>query len=64
VKSKGRTEATIASCRLIGYRVNVCFTSKLIRAIETATICLTKRDDICGALGTNNLVKNVARQHF
>jgi 2,3-bisphosphoglycerate-dependent phosphoglycerate mutase len=28
--------------------VNVCFTSKLIRAIETATICLTECDDICG----------------
>ena len=48
LSERGRAEATIASCRLSGYRVNVCFTSKLIRAIETATICLTERDDICG----------------
>lgn len=48
LSERGRAEATIASCRLSGYRVNVCFTSKLIRAIETATICLTENDDICG----------------
>jgi 2,3-bisphosphoglycerate-dependent phosphoglycerate mutase len=48
LSERGRAEATIAFCRLSGYRVNVCFTSKLIRAIETATICLTERDDICG----------------
>jgi 2,3-bisphosphoglycerate-dependent phosphoglycerate mutase len=48
LSERGRAEATIASCRLSGYRVNVCFTSKLIRAIETATICLTEHDDICG----------------
>jgi 2,3-bisphosphoglycerate-dependent phosphoglycerate mutase len=46
---RGRAEAKIASCRLSGYRVNVYFTSKLIRAIKTATICsamldLVKRD--------------------
>lgn len=44
----GRAEATIASCKLKDYRVNVCFTSKLIRAIETAICILTERDDICG----------------
>ena len=48
LSERGRAEATIASCRLSDYRVNVCFTSKLIRAIETAMICLTERDDICG----------------
>ena len=48
LSERGRAEATIASCRLSNYRVNVCFTSKLIRAIETAMICLTERDDICG----------------
>jgi 2,3-bisphosphoglycerate-dependent phosphoglycerate mutase len=48
LSERGRAEATIASCRLSEYRVNVCFTSKLIRAIETATICLTERDEICG----------------
>jgi 2,3-bisphosphoglycerate-dependent phosphoglycerate mutase len=48
LSERGRAEATIASCRLSDYRVNVCFTSKLIRAIETAMICLTERDEICG----------------
>jgi 2,3-bisphosphoglycerate-dependent phosphoglycerate mutase len=48
LSERGRAEATIASSRLSGYRVNVCFTSKLIRAIETAMICLTERYDICG----------------
>jgi 2,3-bisphosphoglycerate-dependent phosphoglycerate mutase len=48
LSERGRAEATIASCRLSGYRVQVCFTSKLIRAIETAMICLTERDEICG----------------
>jgi len=48
LSERGRAEATIASCRLSNYRVNVCFTSRLIRAIETAMICLTERDDICG----------------
>lgn len=50
LSERGRAEATIASCRLSDYqiRLNVCFTSKLIRAIETAMICLTEREDICG----------------
>jgi 2,3-bisphosphoglycerate-dependent phosphoglycerate mutase len=48
LSERGRAEATIASCRLSNYRVNVCFTSKLVRAIETAMICLTEQDDICG----------------
>jgi 2,3-bisphosphoglycerate-dependent phosphoglycerate mutase len=43
----GRAEATIASCKLRDYRVRVCFTSKLFRAIETAIIILTEVDDIC-----------------
>jgi 2,3-bisphosphoglycerate-dependent phosphoglycerate mutase len=47
LSERGRAEATIASCRLRDYRINVCFTSKLIRAIETAMICLTECDDIC-----------------
>lgn len=47
LSERGRAEATIASCRLRGYRVQVCFTSKLIRAIETAMICLTEEDEIC-----------------
>jgi 2,3-bisphosphoglycerate-dependent phosphoglycerate mutase len=44
----GRAEATIASCKLRDYRVRVCFTSLLFRAIETAVIILTEVDDICG----------------
>jgi 2,3-bisphosphoglycerate-dependent phosphoglycerate mutase len=48
LSERGRAEATIASCRLSSYRINVCFTSKLIRAIETAMIVLTEQDDICG----------------
>jgi 2,3-bisphosphoglycerate-dependent phosphoglycerate mutase len=44
---QGRAEATIASCKLRNYRVQVCFTSMLFRAIETAIICLTEVDDIC-----------------
>jgi 2,3-bisphosphoglycerate-dependent phosphoglycerate mutase len=47
LSERGRAEATIAASRLSGYRVNVCFTSKLIRAIETAMICLSDRYDIC-----------------
>ncbi len=43
----GRAEATIASCKLKDYRVRVCFTSMLFRALETAIIILTEVDDIC-----------------
>lgn len=43
----GRAEATIASCKLRDYRVRVCYTSMLFRAIETAIIILTEVDDIC-----------------
>lgn len=45
----GRAEATISSCKLSnqGYQVEVCFTSMLFRAIETAVICLTECDAIC-----------------
>lgn len=48
LSEQGRAEATIASCKLRDYRVDVCFTSMLFRAIETAVICLTEVDDICG----------------
>ncbi|MEO6862927.1 MAG: 2,3-bisphosphoglycerate-dependent phosphoglycerate mutase, partial [Microcoleus sp.] len=44
---QGRAEATIASCKLKDYRVRVCFTSMLFRAIETAIVILTEVDDIC-----------------
>ncbi|MEM1310984.1 MAG: 2,3-bisphosphoglycerate-dependent phosphoglycerate mutase [Cyanobacteria bacterium P01_D01_bin.71] len=48
LSERGRAEATIASCKLRAHRVNVCFTSKLMRALETAVICLTECDEICG----------------
>jgi 2,3-bisphosphoglycerate-dependent phosphoglycerate mutase len=47
LSEQGRAEATIASCKLKDYRVRVCFTSMLFRAIETAIIILTEVDDIC-----------------
>ncbi len=50
LSERGRAEATIASCKLRdqGYRIDVCFTSLLFRAMETAVICLTECDEICG----------------
>ncbi|MEB3887027.1 2,3-bisphosphoglycerate-dependent phosphoglycerate mutase [Lyngbya sp. CCY1209] len=48
LSEQGRAEATIASCKLRHCRIDVCFTSMLFRAIETAVICLTEVDDICG----------------
>jgi 2,3-bisphosphoglycerate-dependent phosphoglycerate mutase len=45
---KGRAEAAIAASKLKNYRVDVCFTSLLVRAIETAIICLTEYEEICG----------------
>lgn len=47
LSEQGRAEATIASCKLRDYRVRICFTSMLFRAIETAVIILTEVDDIC-----------------
>jgi 2,3-bisphosphoglycerate-dependent phosphoglycerate mutase len=48
LSERGRAEATIASCKLRDYRVQICFTSMLFRAMETAVIILTECDDICG----------------
>ncbi|MBD0336742.1 MAG: 2,3-bisphosphoglycerate-dependent phosphoglycerate mutase [Cyanobacteria bacterium Co-bin13] len=50
LSERGRAEATIASTKLRDYRVQVCYTSKLIRAIETAIVCLTECNEICGDL--------------
>lgn len=47
LSERGRAEATIASCKLRSYRVNVCFTSLLMRALETTVISLTECDEIC-----------------
>lgn len=48
LSERGRAEATIASCKLrdAGYTIDICFTSVLIRAIETAIVCLTECDEI------------------
>ncbi|GAB4366395.1 MAG: 2,3-bisphosphoglycerate-dependent phosphoglycerate mutase [Elainellaceae cyanobacterium] len=48
LSERGRAEATIAACKLrdAGYTVDVCFTSILIRAMETAIVCLTECDEI------------------
>jgi 2,3-bisphosphoglycerate-dependent phosphoglycerate mutase len=50
LSERGRAEATIASCKLKdkGHRIDVCFTSQLFRAMETAVICLTECPEICG----------------
>ncbi|HEY9736753.1 MAG TPA: 2,3-bisphosphoglycerate-dependent phosphoglycerate mutase [Trichocoleus sp.] len=48
LSERGRAEATIASTKLRNYRVQVCYTSKLMRAMETAVVCLTEIDEICG----------------
>ncbi|MEO0927675.1 MAG: 2,3-bisphosphoglycerate-dependent phosphoglycerate mutase [Cyanobacteria bacterium J06643_13] len=50
LSKKGRAEAIAASCKLYknDERIDICFTSLLIRAIETAIICLTECDQICG----------------
>jgi 2,3-bisphosphoglycerate-dependent phosphoglycerate mutase len=45
---KGRLEAAIAASKLKNYRIDVCFTSLLVRAMETAIICLTEYEEICG----------------
>ncbi|MGQ4648414.1 2,3-bisphosphoglycerate-dependent phosphoglycerate mutase [Lyngbya aestuarii] len=44
----GRSQVIKAAQKLNPYRVDVCFTSLLIRAIETAVICLTEYEEICG----------------
>ncbi len=47
LSERGRAEAKIAACKLKNFRVRVCFTSLLIRAIETAIIILTEAENIC-----------------
>ncbi|HIK53657.1 MAG TPA: 2,3-bisphosphoglycerate-dependent phosphoglycerate mutase [Synechococcales cyanobacterium M55_K2018_004] len=50
LSERGRAEATIASCKLRekGYRIDICFTSLLFRAMETAVITMTECDEVCG----------------
>jgi 2,3-bisphosphoglycerate-dependent phosphoglycerate mutase len=45
---EGRDEARRAAAKLSPYRIDICFTSLLIRAIETAVICLTECEGTCG----------------
>jgi 2,3-bisphosphoglycerate-dependent phosphoglycerate mutase len=44
----GRREAIAAAGKLSGYSIQVAFTSLLMRAMETAAICLTECQGICG----------------
>ena len=50
LSERGRAEAMVAACKLKDQQlqIDVCFTSKLFRAIETAVICLTECDEVCG----------------
>lgn len=50
LSERGRAEAMVAACKLKDSHVtvDVCFTSLLIRAIETAIICLTECDELRG----------------
>ncbi len=50
LSERGRAEATIAACKLRdnGYIIDTCFTSSLIRTIETAMVCLTEVDELRG----------------
>ncbi len=52
LSERGRAEAMVAACKLEDFlqtsAVQVCFTSKLIRSIETAIICLTEGDRLRG----------------
>ena len=56
LNKRGRLEATLAAYKLKDYKVDVCFTSLLVRAIETAVICLTENERICG--GKNPVIKH------
>jgi 2,3-bisphosphoglycerate-dependent phosphoglycerate mutase len=48
LSERGRAEAMIAACKLkeANIMIDVCFTSLLIRTMETAIICLTECDEI------------------
>jgi 2,3-bisphosphoglycerate-dependent phosphoglycerate mutase len=44
----GRQEARQAAQKISPYVIDVCFTSLLVRAIETTAICLTECEGACG----------------
>ncbi len=48
LSKQGREEARRAAQQISNYRVDVCYTSLLIRAIETAIIALTECEGVCG----------------
>lgn len=54
----GRLEATQAAYKLRQYKIDICFTSLLIRAIETAVICLTEYPEVCA--GKSPILKHEA----
>ena len=56
LNKRGRLEATLAAYKLKDYKVDICFTSLLVRAVETAVICLTENEQICG--GKNPVIKH------
>ena len=56
LNKRGRLEATLAAYKLKDYKVDVCFTSLLVRAIETAVICLTENEEICN--GKSPVIKH------
>ena len=60
LSKRGRAEAIIASCKLRekNYQIDVCFTSLLTRAMETAIIILTECDEVCA--GKTPIVQHAA----
>jgi 2,3-bisphosphoglycerate-dependent phosphoglycerate mutase len=56
LSKRGRAEATCAAYKLSAYKIDVCFTSLLIRAIETAVICLTECETVC--MGKSPVLKH------
>lgn len=54
----GRLEAIEAAKKLSSYKIDMAFTSLLVRAIETTAICLTECEGVCG--GKNPVFKHDA----
>lgn len=44
----GRQKAMEAAKKISPYRIDICFTSLLVRALETTAICLTECEGACG----------------
>jgi 2,3-bisphosphoglycerate-dependent phosphoglycerate mutase len=44
----GRQQAIAAAHKISGYSITVAYTSLLMRALETAAICLTECEGVCG----------------